>query len=207
MFTVTRSPCILGRPFTENEDVPGGPLLVVLGEQFWRRRFNSDPNVIGKTVTLSDRTFQVIGVVPRQINWWTPCDIYVPINAFALFYPGDLRNRTEHIAACFGRLNQGVSLAQAKAELDTIHERLIAQYPATDKGYGLNVVTPGRGDYTVYDFAPAIWLLVASVSCLLLISCANIANLLLARSLQRRKEISVRAMLGAAAGGLLVSCC
>jgi predicted permease len=121
----------------------------------------------------------------------------VPINSFELFYPGDLRNRTEHIAACFGRLNEGVSLAQAKAELDTIHERLIAQYPDTDKGYGLSVVTPGRGDYTVYDYAPAIWFLAAGVSCLLLISCANIANLLLARSLHRRNEISVRAMLGA----------
>jgi putative ABC transport system permease protein len=208
MFVVTGSPSVLGRPFTENEDVPGGPLLVVLGEQFWRTRFNADPNIVGKNLTLGDRTFQVIGVVPRQINWWTPCDIYVPINTFELFYPGDLRNRTEHIAACFGRLNQGVSLAQAKAELDTIHERLIAQYPGTDKGYGLSVVTPGRGNYTVYDFAPAIWLLAAGVSCLLLISCANIANLLLARSLQRRKEMSVRAMLGAArwrlAGQLLL---
>jgi putative ABC transport system permease protein len=121
----------------------------------------------------------------------------VPINTFELFYPGDLRNRTEHIVACFGRLKEGVSLSQAKAELDTIHERLIAQYPDTDKGYGLSVVTPGRGDYTVYDYAPAIWLLAAGVTCLLLISCANIANLLLARSLHRRNEISVRAMLGA----------
>jgi hypothetical protein len=111
-----------------------------------------------------------------------------------LFYQGDLRNRTEHIAACFGRLKEGVSLPEAKAELDTIHERLIAQYPDTDKGYGLSVVTPGRGDYTVYDYAPAIWLVAAGVSCLLLISCANIANLLLARSLHRRNEISVRAI-------------
>jgi len=197
MFAVTGSPFVLGRPFTENEDVPGGPAVVVLSEQFWRNRFNADPSIIGKNLMLSDHTFQVIGVVPRQINWWSPCDLYVPINTFELFYPGDLRNRTEHIAACFGRLNAGVSVAQAKAELDTIHERLIAQYPDTDKGYGLSVVTPGRGDYTVYDYAPAIWLLAAGVSCLLLISCANIANLLLARSLHRRNEISVRAMLGA----------
>ncbi|MBV8100805.1 MAG: ABC transporter permease [Verrucomicrobia bacterium] len=196
MFAVTGSSFVLGRPFTENEDVPGGPLLVVLSEQFWRTRFDADPSIIGKNLMLSDHTFQVIGVVPRQINWWSPCDIYVPINTFELFYPGDLRKRTEHIVACFGRLNTGVSLTQAKAELDTIHERLIARYPDTDKGYGLSVVTPGRGDYTVYDYSPAIWLLAAGVSCLLLISCANIANLLLARSLQRRKEISVRAMLG-----------
>jgi putative ABC transport system permease protein len=197
MFTVTGSPSVLGRPFATNEDIPGGPLVVVLSEQFWRTRFNADPSIIGKNISLSDRTFQIIGVVPRQINWWAPCDIYVPINTFELFYPGSLRNRTEHIVACFGRLNEGVSLAQAKAELDTIHERLINQYPDTDKGYGLNLVTPGRGDYTVYDYSPAIWLLAAGVSCLLLISCANIANLLLARSLHRRKEISVRAALGA----------
>jgi putative ABC transport system permease protein len=208
MFAVTGSPFVLGRPFTENEDVPGGPGVVVLSEQFWRKRFNADPSIIGKNLTLSDHIFQVIGVVPRQINWWSPCDIYVPINTFELFYPGDLRNRTEHVAACFGRLREGFSLPQAKAELDTIHERLIAQYPDTDKGYGLSVVTPGRGDYTVNDYAPAIWLVAAGVSCLLVISCANIANLLLARSLHRRNEISVRAMLGAArwrlAGQLLL---
>ena len=197
MFAVTGSPFVLGRPFTENEDVPGGPVVVVLSEQFWRKRFNADPSIIGKNLTLSDHTFQVIGVVPKQVNWWSPCDIYVPINTFELFYPGDLRNRSEHIAACFGRLKEGVSLPQAKAELDTIHERLIAQYPDTDKGYGLSVVRPGRGDYTVYDYAPAIWLVAAGVSCLLVISCANIANLLLARSLHRRNEISVRSMLGA----------
>jgi len=197
MFTVTGAPFILGRPFTATEDIPGGPLVLVLSEQFWRTRFNADPSIIGKNLTLSDHTFQVIGVVPRQIDWWTPCDVYAPINTSELFNPGSLRNRTAHIAACFGRLKEQVSLAQAKAELDTIHERLIAQYPDTDKGYGVKLVTPGRGDYTVYDYAPAIWLLAAGVVCLLLVSCANIATLLLARSFQRRREISVRAMLGA----------
>ena len=145
MFGVTGHPFILGRPFTDNEDVPGGPLLVVLSEHFWRTRFNADPHIIGQNLTLSDRSFQVIGVVPSQINYWSPCDIYAPINALDLFYSG-LRKRNEHAAACFGRLRAGVSLEQARAELNLIHDNLVAQYPETDKGYGIHIVSPGRGD-------------------------------------------------------------
>jgi len=75
MFQVTGQPFLLGRPFTDKEDVPGGPLLVVLSERFWRTRFHADPSIIGKNLTLSDYSFQVVGVVPAQINYWSPCDI------------------------------------------------------------------------------------------------------------------------------------
>ena len=80
MFEVTGHPFILGRPFTDKEDVPGGPLLVVLSERLWRSRFHADPSIVGKNLTLSDYSFQVVGVVPAQVNYWSPCDIYAPIN-------------------------------------------------------------------------------------------------------------------------------
>ena len=134
MFQVSGIPSTLGRPFTEKEDVPGGPLVVVLNEAFWRTRFNSDPNIIGQNLTLSDHTFQVIGVVPAQVDYWTPCDVYVPINALPLF-GSNLMQRDQHIATGLGRLRNGVSLAQAQTELDIIHDNLSARYPDTDKGY------------------------------------------------------------------------
>ena len=194
MFKVTGRPCILGRSFSENEDVPGGPLVVVLSEAFWRSRFNSDPSIIGANLTLSDHSFQVIGVAPAQINYWSPCDVYVPISALQNFGSG-LWKRNEHIGACFGRLKAGVGLAQAQADLDSIHNNLIARYPDTNKGYGIRVVA--LRDYMVADYSANVWLLGGAVACLLLISCANIANLQFARGLERRKEMTVRAALGA----------
>ena len=196
MFKVTGKPFILGRPFTEKEDIPHGPQVAVLSERFWRTRFNSDPHVIGRSLTLSDQSFQVIGVVPAQVDDWHPphTDIYLPINTVTIF-GYFLYKRDSRWVGFFGRLKNGINLTQAQQDVDVIFSNIASQYPDTDKGYVLRLVPVL--DSMVRSYSSTIWLLGAAVGCLLLISSANVANLLLAKAIERRKEISIRAALGA----------
>jgi putative ABC transport system permease protein len=203
MFKVSGLPTVLGRVFTEQEDIPNGPLLAVLGEHYWRTRFQSDPNIIGKNLTLSDHSFQVIGVAPAQVSDWGPpgIDVYIPANAVAPlgFFPTNrgypLELRDLHYFFCVGRLKDGDSVAQAQADLETVHKNLSSRYPDTNRDYGLRIIP--LLESMVNDYAATTWLLAAAVGCLLLISCANVANLLFAHGLQRRREIMIRATLGA----------
>jgi putative ABC transport system permease protein len=203
MFNVSGLPPILGRVFTEREDVPNGPFVMMLSEHCWRSRFHSDPSIIGKNIVLSENSFQVIGVVPAQPNDWgpPPAEAYAPIHTLVPLgmvatnrgYPLELRD--VHYYGCIGRLKPGVSLAQAQADLETIHNNLLVRYPDTNRGYSLRVLP--LLDSMLNDYAATTWLLGAAVLCLLLISCANVANLLFARGLQRRREMSIRSALGA----------
>jgi putative ABC transport system permease protein len=203
MFKVSGLPAVLGRVFTEKEDIPNGPLLAVLSEHCWKTRFHSDAQIIGKNLKLSDHSFQVIGVLPAQVSDWGPpsADVYVPANTLAPlgFLPNNrgypLALRDLHLFFCVGRLKAGVSVAQAQADLEIIHNNLLGQYPDTNRGFGLRVIP--LLDSMVNDYTATTWLLGAAVSCLLLISCANVANLQFARGLQRRREMTIRATLGA----------
>ena len=199
LFSVTGLPTILGRVFTEGEDIPNGPLVAVLSERCWRSRFQSDPNILGKNLILSDLSFQVIGIVPSQLDDWGPpgADVYLPVhtivpfnflgNPFAL---GDT-----HVFYCFGRLKAGVRVSQAEAELMTIHDNLLSQFPGVNIGYGLRVL-PLLG-FVVHGYSMTILLLAAAVGVLLIVSCLNVANLLFARGLHRRPEMMIRTTLGA----------
>jgi predicted permease len=209
MFKVSGLPPILGRVFTEQEDVPNGPFVALLSEHCWRSRFHADPSIIGKNIVLSENSFQVIGVVPAQPENWgpPPAEVYAPIHMLVPLgmvatnrgYPLELRD--VHYYGCMGRLKPGVTLAQAQADLETIHNNLLVRYPDTNRGYGLRAIP--LLDSMLTDYAATTWLLGAAVLCLLLISCANVANLLFARGLQRRREMSIRAALGATRWRLL----
>jgi putative ABC transport system permease protein len=197
-FEVNGLHCVLGRPFTAEEDRPGGPLVAVVSEPFWRVRYHSDPAIIGKTLVLNGQSFQIIGVIPPEAENRTPPKVYLPLNtadivgAWAQW--NGWRSRDAHILYCFGRLKPGVSIAQAQAELEVIHHNLIARYPE-DKGYTIRVVP--LLEVEVKDYATTVWILGAAVACLLIISTANVATLLLARALDRKPEITIRATLGA----------
>ena len=197
LFKVSGLSTVLGRVFSEQEDIPNGPLLAVLSEHFWRTRFQSDPKIIEKNLTLSGHSFQVIGVVPTQVCDWGPpsADVYVPANTIAALGYFRLQARDIHRFLGVGRLKAGITVAEAQADLEVIHKNLLARYPDTNRGFGV-LVTPML-DRMIEDYAVTAWLLGAAVGCLLLISCANVANLHFARGLQRRREIMIRAALGA----------
>jgi putative ABC transport system permease protein len=138
LFDLTGKPMILGRPFTNDEDKFGGPRVAVLNRAFWRKYFNSDSGIIGKTITVSDESFQVIGVCPEQAGAGLPSQIlYLPLHAEEAFGPSGLQRRDAHYLECFGRLKTGVKLAQAQADLEVIQNNLAVLYPATNNGYGI----------------------------------------------------------------------
>lgn len=197
LFRVTNLPFILGRPFTEDEDKRGGPLVTVLSESLWRNRFNADPHIIGKNITLSGRSFQVIGVCPRQVeDISTPPEdpLYVPLHSGASS-DDSWESRDDHSQYCLARLRPGISLTEAQAELEVLQRDLALRYPEAEKGHGIRVTS--LSNLTVSSYAPTVWLLGAAVGCLLLISSANTANLLYARGLERQREMSIRSTLGA----------
>jgi putative ABC transport system permease protein len=197
-FEINGLHCVLGRPFTADEDKPGGPLLAVLSEPFWRTHYHSDPAIIGKTLVLNGQSFQITGVIPPEAENRNPPKVYVPLNTADIVGSwsqwNGWRSRDAHILYGTGRLKPGVSAAQAQAELEVVLRNLAAQYPQ-DQGYNIRV-TPLQ-EVEVKDYAASIWILGAAVGCLLLISSANVATLLLARALDRKQEITIRATLGA----------
>ena len=194
-FEVMGRPLILGRPLDDADDMPGSVAVVVLSEHLWRTHFDSDPNIIGTSVTLNSRNFQVVGVTPRQADEESNVELYAATNQDPDFAPNKKIRRGAPHYECVCRLKDGVTLQQARADLEVIQQNLIALYPATDAGFGIRIAPYLEG--VVSDYSETVWLLEVAVASLLFITCANVANLLMARGQERLKEVSIRAALGA----------
>jgi len=197
---------IMGRTFLPGEDkMVGANALVVLSHSFWQRRLGSDPNIVGKTVQLNNRPYQVIGVAPEYfvgtkfalaLDFWTPMSMAEDLRR----NPGILAERGSHWMAIIGRLKPGVSMAQSSAEFSAIAQRLNQAYPDnrsnTTKAIVMSEVD-GRWAEMGNTFKSGGAIAMAIVGLILLIACANVANLMLARAAARRKEIGIRLALGA----------
>lgn len=201
-FNLLGRPFLIGRPFGEAEEKPDSPGVVVLSEHLWRARFHSDANLIGADLLLNGRRFQVVGVTPAQGNEAVQVELYVPIGQSPDFGGLATTTRGSHNFPCIGRLKEGADLRKAQADLEVIRQNLVARYPDTNKAFGIRLVP--YLDSAMADYSLTLWLLEGAVACLLLITCANIANLLLARARERRREISIRSALGASRLRLIV---
>jgi putative ABC transport system permease protein len=202
LFPLLGARAILGRTFLAEEDRPAAASVVILSHGLWQRRFGASAEIIGKEITLTRNNYTVIGVMPPDFKMpqslvsGAPTDVWLPVTPSS-----HKRSRAQHRFEAYARLKPGTSIEQAQSQMDAVAASLEQQYPDTNKDKGVKLTR--LGELVVRDSRTVLFVLLGAVGFVLLIACANVANLILARTMSRNKEIAIRLALGAGRGHII----